>query len=44
MSMSTRTCTVTRTSPSTFNEKSQGAQHLTTADRQFEKLCKVAGT
>jgi len=26
-----------------LQRKSQGAQHLTTADRQFEKLCKVAG-
>lgn len=26
-----------------IQRKSQGAQHLTTADRQFEKLCKVAG-
>jgi predicted ATP-dependent endonuclease of OLD family len=26
-----------------LERKSQGAQYLTTADRQFEKLCKVAG-
>lgn len=26
-----------------LQRKSQGAQHLTTSDRQFEKLCKVAG-